>query len=155
MAGIVGVPKSGKKIRQLLFLAVMIIILSLSINRGWNDDPLKMSVDHVNAMAAEKLALEKWEEAEALLRPVAEKGDPDAIVYFQLSYAEIQLNKMDQAEEHLKKAIQEDESLPEAHYNLAYILQSEEGKGKKPSNMPRGPTNCRLPMRNLKSFTTT
>ncbi|WP_053071980.1 hypothetical protein [Rossellomorea marisflavi] len=35
---------------------------------------------------------------------------------------------MDQAEEHLKKAIQEDESLPEAHYNLAYILQSEEGK---------------------------
>ncbi len=128
MAGIAGVPKSGKRIRQLLFLVIMIIILSLAINREWSDDPLKMSVDHVNALAGDKLAMEKWEEAEALLKTVAEKGDPDAIVYFQLSYAEIQLNKMDQAEEHLKKAIQEDESLPEAHYNLAYLLQGEDGK---------------------------
>lgn len=128
MAGIAGVPKSDKRIRQLLFLVIMIIILSLAINREWSDDPLKMSVDHVNALAGDKLAMEKWEEAEALLKTVAEKGDPDAIVYFQLSYAEIQLNKMDQAEEHLKKAIQEDESLPEAHYNLAYLLQGEDGK---------------------------
>ena len=49
------------------------------------------------------------------------EGDLKAAILFQRSYAYIKLNQPDKAIKDLEKSIELDNSVPEAHYNLASL----------------------------------
>jgi len=121
-AGIVSLPNSHRPLRQLLFLLGSILLVGVFVSRGIGSDPTSWDVNTVNGVAQEKISNQQWEEAENILLPVVEEGSPNAQTYFYLSYAEIKMNKLTQAKDHLRAAIEENGEFHEAHYNLALIL---------------------------------
>ncbi|TMU86030.1 rhomboid family intramembrane serine protease [Bacillus sp. BHET2] len=121
-AGIVSLPKAFQPLRQLLFLVVSIVLIGGLVWNGVGTDSTSWDVDTVNGVAQEKISNEQWKEAEEILTPVVEEGEPNAQTYFYLSYAEIKQNNLAGAREHLVQAIKEDGQFHEAHYNLALIL---------------------------------
>ena len=121
-AGIVSLPNAFRPVRQFLFLGGTILLTAVLVWQGIGTDSTSWDVDTVNGVAQERISNEQFEEAENILTPVVEEGSPNAQTYFYLSYAEIKLNKLAPAKEHLLAALQKDEQFHEAHYNLALIL---------------------------------
>ncbi|MCA1063390.1 rhomboid family intramembrane serine protease [Rossellomorea sp. AcN35-11] len=121
-AGIVSMPNVLRPLRQFLFLLGSTLLTGILVWWGIGTDPASWDVDTVNGVAQEKISNQQWEEVEDILIPVIKEGSPNAETYFYLSYAEIKLNKPEQAKGHLEAAISENEGFHEAHYNLALIL---------------------------------
>jgi rhomboid protease GluP len=70
----------------------------------------------------ELLQQEKYQEVvEVATEGLAKEGELEANLLFQRSYAYIQLDQSEEAETDLEQTIEIDNSLSEAHYNLAVL----------------------------------
>lgn len=115
--GIVHLPGKRRWGLQFIFLLASSLAIYFFLNMGYHNDRL----DSVNARAQNQIENAEFEAAYETLNNLVSEGKGDAVSYFQLAYAEIQLQKYDDARGHLETAIELQPEFHEAHFNLALI----------------------------------
>lgn len=123
--GIVHFPKKKKPLLQLLFLAGSFCLAAGLMKYGFNEPGRLLNEQTAMVMAEEHINGEEFEKARLMLADFIEEGNASPEVYFLLSYTEIKVGRLTEAEEHLLHVIKEDASFHEAHYNLALIYLEE------------------------------
>ncbi|MGV3464841.1 MAG: rhomboid family intramembrane serine protease [Heyndrickxia sp.] len=119
-----------RKKRLTVQLGAFLITIALSVGgllMGFHGGNYS-TPDVMNTLAQQKISDGNYDSAYKLLNDYVSKGKGNAVTYFQLSYAEIQLKKYSDAKQHLQKAIKMEPSFPEAHFNLALIYLDEGNK---------------------------
>lgn len=120
-AGIVHFPKKKKLLMQSSYLLVA-LLLSIGLLRYGFTHPTKVVGDAgVWEMAQGYIENEEYEKAFELLSDYTQKEEVSAEIYFLLSYSEIKLNHLDEAEKSLLKVLELEPNFHEAHYNLALV----------------------------------
>jgi rhomboid protease GluP len=133
-AGILHFPKKKKPFLQTLFLLLSGSIIYGSLVYGFQHSATSGNESSTMMLAQEYIKQENYEQAyDVLTKYVEDARKPSLEVYFALSFVEIKMNKLDDAESHLLKVIQLDPDLPEAYYNLA-LLHLEENDLKEAKN---------------------
>jgi rhomboid protease GluP len=126
--GIVHFPKKKKPVTQVTFLLLGMALTAALLFFGYNRPIQFQSEESIIGLAQEYLKEENYQETYTLLNNyLNDKNEASAPFYFQLSYVEIKMGKMDEAKSHLEKVIEMDPDFDEAHFNLALILL-EQGK---------------------------
>ncbi|WP_316572026.1 rhomboid family intramembrane serine protease [Neobacillus sp. YIM B06451] len=124
-AGIVHFPKKKKLISQIAFAAVSILLATAMVQHGFEEGLGPKDEHSVILLAEEKVNKEEYNEAYSILRRYEEENKVSEKTYFLLSYTEIKLQKLQDAKAHLLKAIAQDNSFSEAHFNLSLIYLEE------------------------------
>ncbi|RWR15119.1 rhomboid family protein [Siminovitchia fortis] len=124
--GIVHFPGKRKWGLQSIFLLAAAAAVYFMLHLGYHND----RPDAVNARAQDQIESGEYEAAYDTLSKFISEGKGDAVSYFQLAYAEIQLQKYDDARKHLEKAVELEPGFHEAHFNLA-LIYFEQGDTKK------------------------
>jgi rhomboid protease GluP len=117
----VQLPRQQKSIKQLFTLTFLFAISVLFIMYGVsnhlkNPDPMFLA-----QQAQDYIANEEYEKAYNLLQKEIDSETETALLYFYLSYTEIQLGDYNAATVNLERTIQLDPDFHEAHYNLALV----------------------------------
>ncbi|QQZ10860.1 rhomboid family intramembrane serine protease [Heyndrickxia vini] len=120
-AAVVHFPKQHRWFTQIGAFLLTAIVTGSLLFMGFNNE----SPEVIHGLAQQKLNDENYEEAYKLFNQLVEKGKGDAVTYFQLSYTEIQLQKLEKAKEHLQKTIELDPKFHQAYYNLALLYANE------------------------------
>lgn len=120
-AAIVHFPKKHKWMTQIGALIITAIVTIGLLYIGFH----RQSPDVINGLAQEKLNDQNYEDAYKLLDQLVAKDKGNAVTYFQLSYAEIQLQKLSEAKQHLQQTIKLDPKFHQAYYNLALLYVNE------------------------------
>ncbi|VEF47800.1 rhomboid protein membrane-associated serine peptidase [Bacillus freudenreichii] len=115
--GIVHLPGKRKWGRQFIFLLAAAVAVYYMLNIGYHND----RPDVVNAKAQKQIENGEIQAAYETLSSFVDEGKGDAVSFFQLAYAEIQLQKYDDARLHLEKSVELEPKFHEAHFNLAII----------------------------------
>ncbi|RST73817.1 rhomboid family intramembrane serine protease [Siminovitchia acidinfaciens] len=115
--GIVHLPGKRKWGRQFIFLLAAAVAVYYMLNIGYHND----RPDAVNAKAQKQIENGEIQAAYETLSSFVDEGKGDAVSFFQLAYAEIQLQKYDDARLHLEKSVELEPKFHEAHFNLAII----------------------------------
>ncbi len=124
-AGIVHFPKKKRLALQLLFLVITASLFASLLKYGFNEPGRRMNEQSALLMAQEYMETEAYDQAQNLLKDYSKDKEVSAEVYFLLSYAEINLNEITQAKEHLQLAVDKRADFHEAYYNLALIYIDE------------------------------
>lgn len=124
-AGIVHFPKKKRLALQLLFLVITASLFAGLLKYGFNEPGRRMNEQSALLMAQEYMETEAHDQAQNLLKDYSKDKEVSAEVYFLLSYAEINLNEITQAKEHLQLAVDKRADFHEAYYNLALIYIDE------------------------------
>lgn len=124
--GIVHFPKKKKIALQTVFLLVSIALSVGIIRYGFENPSAVLDETSTMIMAQEYMEKEEYDQAYELLSGTKQQEELSAQYYFLLSYAEIKLNKLEEAEESLVKVIELDPKFHEAHYNLALVYLDEQ-----------------------------
>lgn len=124
--GIVHFPRKRRWGLQIIFLMAAAAATYITLSFGYNSD----RPDAVNARAQNHIENGEFEAAYQTLSNFISEGQGDAVSYFQLAYAEIQLQKYEDAREHLEKAVELQPEFHEAHFNLA-LIHYEQGDSEK------------------------
>jgi rhomboid protease GluP len=127
-AAIVHFPKKKRFITQIGALVLTLIASIGLLFMEFHGGSIITTPDVMNSLAQQKLSDHKYEEAYNLLHNYVKEGKGNAITYFQLSYAEIQLQKHKAAKVHLLQSVKMDPRFPEAHFNLALLYLDEGNK---------------------------
>jgi len=124
-SGILYLPKKRNVKIQLLTIFAYILLISALIIYGSSNN---ISSQSYQLMEIEELLSERnYEEViEVASHALELKGDMEAAILFQRSYAYIQLNEIDLAIEDLEQSIEFESALPEAYYNLALLYYDKE-----------------------------
>ncbi len=115
--GIVHYPGKRKWGLQSIFFLVAAAVVYFMLNLGYHND----RPEAVNARVQEQIENGDFKAAYDTLSQFVSEGKGDAVSYFQLAYAEVQLQRYDDARKHLEKAVFLDPDFHEAHFNLALI----------------------------------
>ncbi|MGE8204512.1 rhomboid family intramembrane serine protease [Heyndrickxia sp. NPDC080065] len=118
---IVHFPKKHKWSIQIGSLVITALLTIGLLFLGFHNE----SPEVINSLAQQKINDHKYEEAYDLLNQLVQKGKGDAVTYFQLSYAEIQLHRLAEAKQHLRETITKDPDFHQAYYNLALLYLDE------------------------------
>jgi rhomboid protease GluP len=125
--GIVHFPKKKKLVTQVIFLFLGLALTASLLFFGYNRPIQFQSEESILQLAQEYIKDENYQETYTLLNNyLKDKDEATASFYFQLSYVEIKIGKMDEAKKHLEKVIEKDSDFDEAHFNLALILLEQE-----------------------------
>ncbi|WP_456274044.1 rhomboid family intramembrane serine protease [Bacillus sp. AK031] len=131
-AAIVHLPKSRKWPTQSGAVLLAIAAVPALLWYGYTHDPVFMDPAVTNSEAQERLNEGDTEGASSILEEVIADGKANAHTYFLYSIVKIKDKQYSEAESFLNKALDLDEDFPEAHYNLAILLNekgdSEEAK---------------------------
>lgn len=119
--GIVHFPKKKKLVLQSMFLGITLLASSLLIQYGFTHPEAVLDETSILMMSQEYMEEADYDKAYKMLSEVKEEEGLSAQYYFLLSYTEIKLGKLNDAEDSLLKAIELEPSFHEAHYNLALI----------------------------------
>lgn len=119
-SSIVHLPKHRELLKQLSALVIFIALLFGVVQYGLVNN---QNSQLYHAMQLERLVKEgNYDKAiEHANQALRSEGDLKAAILFQRSYAYIKLNQPDKAIKDLEKSIELDNSVPEAHYNLASL----------------------------------
>lgn len=118
---IVNFPKKrNMKIQGIALLGTLIVTVGCLFIGYQIDRP-----DVVNAQLQEKMEKGNVDEAYEFASNYIADGKGNAVTYFQLSYLEIQLQKYDDAKQHLLKAIELNPNFHEAHFNISLLYYDE------------------------------
>lgn len=125
--GIVHFPKQKKWGLQSVFLLLTVVGISLLLRFGYEHPSALLDEESTLVMSQEYIQSEEYEKAYSLLKESYKDEDdqPSAEYYFLLSYAEIKLEKINDAKQNLLKVIELDPDFHEAHYNLALLYLDE------------------------------
>ena len=123
--GIVHFPKKKKLLLQLLFLRLTAATIIGFLNFGFNEPARLVNDQTTLILAQEYIDTERYEKAENLLSEYEKNGDASAEIYLFLAFAEIQLEELQKAKEHLLIAIDKKANYHEAYYYLAAIYLNE------------------------------
>lgn len=118
--GIVHFPKKKKLGLQLLFLIVTLASTGSLIHYGFENPTAVLDEHSILVMSQEYIQEGDFEKAYSLLTNIRNE-DLSADYYFLLSYTEIQLENIQDAEKSLKKVIEIDPNYHEAYFNLALV----------------------------------
>ncbi len=121
MTGALHFPKQKKRLLQTGFVAVLLISALTFLHQGYTQGVTSNDAQTVNTAAQYSIQDKKYDEAIKILNQFLNQGGSSAHSYFLLSYAEIKLDKEEEALIHLKKAVEIDGDFHEAHYNLALL----------------------------------
>ncbi len=121
-SGIVHFPKQKKWGTQFLFLLMTVGSLSFMLYFGYQGD----RPDVIHAKAQQYIEQGAYDKAYTLLRDHVATENGDAISYFHLAYTEVRLHQLDDAKEHLMRAVELEPEFHEAHFNLALIYYEEQ-----------------------------
>lgn len=125
-SGIVHFPKKRKLVIQMVFLALTLAIAGGMVRYGFTHPEQVVDENSTLVLAQEYLEKEKYEQAYQLLHDLSYSESPSSQFYFLLSFTEIKLEKIDEAERSLLKAIELEPNFHEAHYNLALVYLQEQ-----------------------------
>ncbi|MBU8789857.1 rhomboid family intramembrane serine protease [Oceanobacillus caeni] len=118
-SAIIFLPKKKKIVIQLFAALVYAVSLLYLVNFGIHNNLNKQEY-HLMVLE-ESLSDKEYEKVVKIANDALHaKGNSEAIIYFQRSYAFIKLNQTNEAIADLEKSIRY-EPLPEAYYNLAYL----------------------------------
>ncbi|WP_139339595.1 rhomboid family protein [Bacillus dakarensis] len=118
--GIVHFPKKKKYGLQILFFILSILTASSILGYGFQHPSAVLNEPSVLMMSQEYIQAEEYEKAYSLLMESVEEN-PTAQYYFLLSFTEIKLGKLAEAEKSLLKVIEIDPRFHEAYFNLALV----------------------------------
>lgn len=121
--GILYFPKKRRPFIQLLFFVGAAAYILAGIAYGFNE-PAKNEQSAV-IMAQKYIQSEEFEKTIEVLADYADNSQGLPETYFLLSFAEIQLERMEEAKEHLHIAIDKNNRFHEAYYNLALVYFDE------------------------------
>jgi rhomboid protease GluP len=119
--GIVHFPKKKKWGLQAVFLLLTILLSSGILRYGYANPTAVVDETSILVMTQEYIEKENYDEAYRLLVDFSKVEDLSAQYYFLLSYTEIKLDKLGEAEASLLKVIELEPRFHEAHYNLALV----------------------------------
>lgn len=119
--GIVHFPKKKKWGLQTVFLLLAILVSSGILRYGFANPAAVMDETSLLVMSQEYIETEEYDKAHQLLADFSQEESLSAQYYFLLSYTEIKLNKLAEAEASLQKSIELEPKFHEAHYNLALV----------------------------------
>jgi rhomboid protease GluP len=117
---IVQLPKQKQLLLRLTGTAVTIIFL-IGLTRYGFVQAEEQYLQYTALQGQELIQAEKYEEAYTYLNEAIKTGNSSNDSLFLLSVAEIELRKYDQAMQHLKQIISDDESYHRAHFNLGIL----------------------------------
>lgn len=120
-AGMVHLPKKKKLVLQMAFLIITIAVTTGFIRYGFEHPSAVLDETSILIMSQEYIHEEQYEKAYLLLSQDVQKGKDSADYYFLLSFAEIQLGYLEDAEKSLLKALELNPAYDIAHFNLALI----------------------------------
>jgi rhomboid protease GluP len=121
--GMVHFPKKKKYLSQFSFLLIAFALTASLLFYGFTRPVQFQSEDSVLQLSQEYVKEEEYEKSFTLLKNYGKhSSNLSESFYFQLSYVEIQLDKLKEAETNLKRAIVINPNFHEAHFNLALIL---------------------------------
>lgn len=119
-SAIIHFPHKKKIALQLSALVIYFLLLSGLVAFGIQHN--ETSQEYYLMQIDELLQREKYQEVvEVATEGLAKEGELEANLLFQRSYAYIQLDRSEEAEKDLEQTIEIDNSLSEAHYNLAVL----------------------------------
>ncbi|WP_066049644.1 rhomboid family intramembrane serine protease [Robertmurraya korlensis] len=118
---IVHFPKQKKWFRQALFLLLTVVGMGSLLWYGYTNPEEIIDTQSVMVLSQIYLQDENYDKAYDLLNNAVQTHQPDAELFFQLSYVEIKKNDLSSAEKHLQRAIELDKNFHEAFYNLSLI----------------------------------
>ncbi len=120
-AGIVYFPKKKKLLMQTgAFIVALIFSIGL-LQYGFTHPTKVIGEVGVWETAQKYIEDEEYEKAYDLLVEFTQEEEASEKIYFLLSYSEIKLNHLDEAEKTLLKVLELDPKFHEAHYNLALV----------------------------------
>ncbi|MDF1510548.1 rhomboid family intramembrane serine protease [Robertmurraya sp. DFI.2.37] len=126
-SGIVHLPKKRKISLQAICLALTLVVAGGMLRYGFENPKQVLDETSVLVLAQDYLEKERFTDAYRLLIDFPNSDESSAQYYFLLSFSEIKLEKFDEAEKSLLKAIEVEPNFHEAHYNLALVyLQKQE-----------------------------
>lgn len=120
-AGIVHFPKKKKLLLQSGFLLVALLLSSGLLRYGFTHPAKVVGEAGVWETAQGYIEDEEYEKAYDLLSEFTQEEEASEEIYFLLSYSEIKLNHIDEAEKSLLKVLELEPNFHEAHYNLALV----------------------------------
>lgn len=144
-AGIVHIPKRKRPLLQVLFLLGAFSLTAAGLSYGYGNPERLVDRQSILVLAQQHIQDRKYREANQLLRDYAGNSKKSKDVLFLLSFTEIKLGNLDEAQTLLKRVIETDPDFHEARYNLALIYlekgdyeqaraQAEEASSLKPDN---------------------
>ncbi|OLN23526.1 hypothetical protein BTO30_05170 [Domibacillus antri] len=120
--GVVHFPKKRRILQQMAFAAAAAAAVAAGLFIGFQSGYAAIDANAVNLRVQEEINAGNDDEAEDILGAFIEDGGtPSAETFFYLSYIEMGDGRLEEAEQHLKQAIEERANFHEAHYNLALI----------------------------------
>ncbi|PAE21810.1 rhomboid family intramembrane serine protease [Bacillus sp. 7504-2] len=120
-SGIVHFPKKRKIALQAICLALTLVVAGGMLRYGFENPKQVLDETSVLVLVQDYFESERFTEAYQLLSDFPNREEPSAQYYFLLSFSEIKLEKFDEAEKSLLKAIEVEPNFHEAHYNLALV----------------------------------
>ncbi|MEQ2526181.1 rhomboid family intramembrane serine protease [Bacillaceae bacterium CLA-AA-H227] len=120
-AGIVHFPKKKKLLMQSGALIVTLLLSIGLLQYGFTHPTKVIGEVGVWETAQGYIEGEEYEKAYDLLAEFTQEEEASEEIYFLLSYTEIKLNHLDEAEKTLLKVLELDPKFHEAHYNLALV----------------------------------
>ncbi|MGM7721127.1 rhomboid family intramembrane serine protease [Metabacillus sp. Hm71] len=121
---IVQLPKTKKISLRLLGAMATIALLGGMIQYGLKDAKDQHS-QYMALQGQELIQDEKYDEAYSYLSEAVKTNNDSNDILFLLSVAEIELKKYDQAKDHLKQIVANDDTYHQAHYNLSVLYANE------------------------------
>lgn len=119
--GIVHFPKKKRLVLQSVFLIITLLGTSGMIRYGYQHPEAILDESSILMSSQSYFEEDDYQKAYQILTEIRQKEGLSAQYYFLLSYAEIKLEMLDEAEQSLLQAIQLDPQFHEAHFNLALI----------------------------------
>lgn len=119
--GVVHFPKRSKWFRQLFFFILLVIVTLSVFFYGFQQDHPEV----MNAIVQDGIQKGDIEDTYEMVQSYVRDGKGNYVTLFQLAYLEIQLQKYEDAKQHLLAALEEKPDFHEAHYNIAIIYYIE------------------------------
>ena len=126
-AAIVHLPRTKKWNTQLAAVILTLAAVPALLWYGYNNGPVFADPDINNSEAQEKINNGDISGASNILGEMIDEEEANASTYFLYSIVKIKNKQYNEAESLLNRAIEMQENFPEAHYNLAVLL-NERGK---------------------------
>ncbi|WP_353050124.1 rhomboid family intramembrane serine protease [Bacillus sp. ISL-41] len=124
-AGIFHLPKKKRPMLQGAFLVISVAAIFLSLQFGFSGKANLVDERSILVLAQQHVKAEEYEQANKLLTDFRQQETLSAESLFMLSYTEIKLGQLEEAESNLLKVIELAPDFHEAYYNLALIYFDE------------------------------
>ncbi|WP_409251356.1 rhomboid family intramembrane serine protease [Bacillus sp. SCS-153A] len=122
-AAIVHLPRAKRRGMQMSALLLALTVIPLFLWYGYQNGPVFSDPSINNAEAQQLLNDGDMEGASSILEDMIEDDEGNAHTYFLYSIVKIKNEQYAEAETMLRKALDHEGDFPEAHYNLALLLE--------------------------------